>query len=38
MERFIYLDHAATTYVKAEVMEKMNKYFTKNFGNPSSPY
>lgn len=38
MERFIYLDHAATTYVKAEVMEKMNNYFTKNFGNPSSQH
>ncbi|MFI3164747.1 MAG: cysteine desulfurase NifS [Bacillota bacterium] len=32
----IYLDHAATTYVKPAVMEEMAKYFTEVFGNASS--
>lgn len=32
----IYLDHAATTYVKPAVMEEMAKYFTDVFGNASS--
>lgn len=34
----IYLDHAATTYVKKEVLEEMLPYFTEAFGNPSSIY
>ncbi|SEF91638.1 cysteine desulfurase [Caloramator fervidus] len=37
-KRFVYMDHAATTYVKPEVLEAMMPYFTENFGNPSSVY
>jgi len=35
-KRRIYMDHAATTYVKPEVLEAMLPYFTDQFGNPSS--
>jgi len=33
----IYLDHAATTPVSAEVLKAMSPYFGKYFGNPSEP-
>ena len=38
MGQFIYLDHAATTAVRKEVVEAMLPYFTEQFGNPSSIY
>ncbi len=34
--RKIYLDNAATTPVDKRVVKEMNKYWNKNFGNPSS--
>ena len=37
-ERFIYLDHAATTSVSPAVLEKMLPYFSAYYGNPSSVY
>ncbi|MDQ6718250.1 MAG: aminotransferase class V-fold PLP-dependent enzyme, partial [Gemmatimonadota bacterium] len=34
----IYLDHAATTPVRDEVLEAMQPYFGARFGNPSSTH
>ena len=34
----VYLDYAATTPTRPEVVEAMSPYFTDNFGNPSSIY
>ncbi len=38
MDRYIYMDNAATTRVKQEVLDEMLPYFTENYGNPSSIY
>ena len=38
MEKIIYLDHAATTPARPEVVEAMMPYFTEKFWNPSSVY
>ncbi len=36
MSRKLYLDNAATTRVKKEVIDEMSKYFDELYGNPSS--
>lgn len=38
MNKTIYMDYAATTYTKPEVLEEMLPYFTESYGNPSSFY
>ncbi len=38
MQTKIYFDHAATTPVRKEVLEKMLPYFTEYYGNASSVY
>lgn len=38
MEERIYLDHAATTPLDRQVLEKMLPYFTLDFGNADSPH
>ncbi|MGL5575740.1 MAG: cysteine desulfurase NifS [Sarcina sp.] len=38
MKKSVYMDYAATTYVKPEVLEAMMSYFTEKFGNPSAFY
>ena len=37
-DKLIYMDHAATTPVRPEVLEAMLPYFSQSFGNPSSIY
>ncbi len=37
-KKLIYMDYAATTPVKSEVLQAMMPYFTEKFGNPSSIY
>lgn len=36
--KIVYFDHAATTYVKREVLNAMIPYFNIEYGNPSSMY
>ena len=38
MERFVYLDHAATTPLHPRVLEAMTPYLTASYGNPSTTY
>ncbi len=38
MKKIRYFDHAATTYVKDEVLKEMVPYFSLSYGNPSSIY
>lgn len=38
MKKMIYLDYAATTYVKDEILKEMLPYFSLNYGNASSLY
>jgi len=38
MESVVYLDYAATTPMREEVLRAMLPYMTKEFGNPSSAY
>ncbi len=38
MDRFVYLDNAATTKTAPEVLDAMLPYFTEYYGNPSSVY
>ena len=37
-DKLIYVDHAATTPLRPEVLEAMSPYFGVSFGNPSSIY
>jgi cysteine desulfurase len=37
-QRPVYMDHAATTFMKPEVLAAMAPYFSRHFGNPSSLY
>ena len=37
-KRFVYMDHAATTFTKPDVAESMLPFLKEQFGNPSSLY
>ena len=37
-KRFVYLDNAATTKVRKEVVEAMLPFFTEDYGNASAIY
>jgi cysteine desulfurase len=37
-KKIIYMDYAATTFTRPEVLSEMLPYFTEKFGNPSSLY
>ncbi len=37
-KRFVYMDHAATTFIKPDVAESMIPFLKEYFGNPSSLY
>ena len=37
-QKIVYLDHAATTPMRPEVLESMLPYLGDRFGNPSSLY
>lgn len=38
MSKYIYMDNAATTPLKKEVLDEMLPFFTEHYGNPSSVY
>ena len=38
MNKVVYMDYAATTFVKPEVLDEMLPFFTDKYGNPSSFY
>lgn len=38
MNRKIYIDYAATSYIRQEVLNEMMPYLTEHFGNPSSAH
>ena len=38
MSKNIYMDHAATTAMRKEVVEAMEPYYAKNFENASTSY
>lgn len=38
MDRMVYLDNNATTYMKKEVLDAMLPYYTEHFGNASSKF